>query len=67
MLSSKYFSLAICAPTIKSSILIPATAIGKSPTAVNTEYLPPILSGITKQAGVRLSVPATKRAMGHLT
>ena len=26
---------------------IPATAIGNSPTAVNTEYLPPILSGTT--------------------
>ena len=26
---------------------IPATAIGNSPTAVNTEYLPPTLSGIT--------------------
>ena len=30
------------------SILIPATAIGSNPTAVNTEYLPPTLSGITK-------------------
>lgn len=27
---------------------IPATAIGSKPTAVKTEYLPPILSGITK-------------------
>ena len=26
---------------------IPATAIGNNPTGVNTEYLPPILSGIT--------------------
>lgn len=29
------------------SISYPATAIGKSPTGVNTEYLPPTSSGIT--------------------
>ena len=29
------------------SISIPATAIGSKPTGVNTEYLPPTLSGIT--------------------
>ena len=29
------------------SISIPAVAIGNRPTAVNTEYLPPTLSGIT--------------------
>ena len=28
-------------------MFIPAVAIGNNPTAVNTEYLPPILSGIT--------------------
>lgn len=27
---------------------MPATAIGNNPTGVNTEYLPPILFGITK-------------------
>ena len=40
-------SWAIFAPIISLSILIPAVAIGKSPTAVKTEYLPPTLSGIT--------------------
>ena len=30
------------------STSIPATAIGRSPTAVRTEYLPPTSSGITK-------------------
>ena len=40
--------IASFAPAINSSILIPAAAIGKSPTAVNTENLPPTLSGTTK-------------------
>ena len=47
MLLSLYLSCANLAPFISSSISIPATAIGKSPTGVRTEYLPPILSGIT--------------------
>ena len=34
------------APSINLSISIPATLIGRSPTEVSTEYLPPILSGI---------------------
>ena len=36
------------APANILSISIPLTAIGKSPTGVNTEYLPPTLFGITK-------------------
>ena len=40
-------SCASLAPFINLSISIPATAIGNSPTAVSTEYLPPTLSGIT--------------------
>jgi len=32
---------------MSSSISIPATAIGRSPTAVRTEYLPPTSSGTT--------------------
>lgn len=39
--------LRIFAPCINLSMSIPATAIGNNPTGVNTEYLPPILSGIT--------------------
>ena len=45
---STYFSCANLAPFINFVISIPATAIGNKPTAVKTEYLPPILSGITK-------------------
>ena len=44
---SKYFPCAILAPSNNLSMFIPAVAIGNNPTAVNTEYLPPILSGIT--------------------
>lgn len=46
-LNSSYFNCAVHAPSINLSISIPATAIGNNPTAVNTEYLPPTLSGIT--------------------
>ena len=45
---SEYLSSAYAAPFINFSISIPAVAIGSNPTAVKTEYLPPILSGITK-------------------
>ena len=39
---------------------IPATAIGRSPTGVNTEYLPPTLSGITKVSYFSLSASCFK-------
>ena len=44
---SQYISSAVFAPYINLFISIPETAIGSKPTAVNTEYLPPMLSGIT--------------------
>ena len=38
---------AALAPFIRASISIPAAAIGRRPTAVNTEKRPPTLSGTT--------------------
>ena len=41
-------SLIAAAPSSSFEMLIPAAAIGKSPTAVSTENLPPISSGTVK-------------------
>ena len=47
ILSDVYFARASAAPSISLSRSMPATAIGKSPTGVRTENLPPTSSGIT--------------------
>ncbi len=43
-----YSLRAALAPSIKAVISAPEAAIGKSPTAVNTEKRPPTESGTTK-------------------
>ncbi len=47
--------MALLAPPINASMSQPATAMGKSPTAVSTEKRPPTLSGTTKVSKPSLS------------